>query len=344
MTRLDSPRQGVDLRAGFTLVELLVVIAIIALLVSLLMPAVQRAREAARRTSCLNNMRQISLAAQSYLSSHRAFPPGALEGESYCVTRVSIRPCVSLGTSSHPDGTDQQSPDSVPCQTEGSVWTPNRSEVVLEEWAFNGQWPWSALILDHLGLGTQSPSYNVGKFDAFNWSAIQSPIETFVCPSAPLSRSRPSGLAYLTYKGVGGLSSFHANVTCDYPSVQGGNGAMMAPGLVIDDRDVLDGMSNTMMFGESRYGFWGDSFSATMSVVVDQPLFDSFVDVLYCPPIFCPTQPKYVYFAGFGSYHGDVTNFSMADASSRSITKTIDRTVFTALCTRNGHERITGEF
>lgn len=63
---------------GFTLVELLVVIAIIGILVGLLLPAVQAAREAARRMQCSNNVKQLSLALLNYESAHRRFPPGAL--------------------------------------------------------------------------------------------------------------------------------------------------------------------------------------------------------------------------------------------------------------------------
>jgi len=111
-------------RRAFTLVELLVVIAIIGILVSLLLPAVQSAREAARRTQCVNNQRQITLALIQYHDYYRAFPYGAQAGWEHSWTAHI------LGQLEH-----QEIFDEIPWTEEGDWYSSDPNSLIFQAMA-----------------------------------------------------------------------------------------------------------------------------------------------------------------------------------------------------------------
>lgn len=135
---------------GFTLVELLVVIAIIGILVGLLLPAVQSAREAARRMQCSNNLKQIGLALHNYESAHRVFPSGYV---TYATRNGS-----------------------------GPGW----AAIDPDTWDAAPGWGWGALILPFIEQGniTQGLDFARPAWDPRNRDLIQTKLPGFLCPSS----------------------------------------------------------------------------------------------------------------------------------------------------------------
>jgi len=138
------------LRGGFTLVELLVVIAIIGILISLLLPAVQAAREAARRMQCCNNLKQIALALQSYTASMQTFPPGAVLKPDY--------PSYS------------------------KWYDPWGDEAAMEGAGLHGT-SWMLQILPFIEQGVLYKEWDFTKNAKDNWAVAEVDIPAFYCPS-----------------------------------------------------------------------------------------------------------------------------------------------------------------
>lgn len=315
-------------RPGFTLVELLVVIAIIGLLVSMLMPAVQRAREAARRNSCLNNIRQLGLATHNYLDAHRRFPSGWIEDPSQQFCDIDVQPFTE--------------PMIIP--------VAGNQQTIIRDWAMGPYWDWHALILPQMEQSVIQINYGRPKTDFrqsgppdpidSNWEYIRVPIESYVCPSAALPSARPGNLAYTNYRGsMGAWQDSDPNAPL--------NNGIFFRNSSVDDRDVTDGMSNTILFGETLAGFWADSYSCCARASDTRPEFDFY----WNGQPFTPggggggcMNASQVQFFGFGSFHGDTANFCMADGSARSIAKNVDRITFWAILTRNGREAIGMDF
>ncbi|MDA0831679.1 MAG: DUF1559 domain-containing protein [Planctomycetota bacterium] len=311
-------------RRGFTLIELLVVMAIIALLISLLLPAVQSAREAARRTECLNNLKQIALACHNYESSHRTFPSGWIDGPA-----MVNQPAYSI-----PLPEPVIFPPAVELRAgAATLSTPGTG------WVFPPQWGWHALIMTQMGQLTANIDFSLPKSAAGNAAAMQMAIPSYVCPSASLPSSRPQGYGYTTYRASLGTRALNTGTTTtptssgtayvDYPGMFNMNSATKFS-------DISDGEANTILIGESLYGLWADAYSCCVRVREDlyqsDPNIYKYVDGLW-------SDSTTIRYFSFGSWHPDVFNVSIADGSSRSLSKTIDLQVLKALCTRSGGER-----
>jgi len=327
MTRRSLSLHRSQARSAFTLIELLVTIAIIAALVAILLPAVQNAREASRRSTCINNLKQLALACLNYESAHRTFPSGYIVGTGG-ISTLSIAP-----------------PQAVPTQA-------GHPPAAFNQWYLSDDWSWQALILPQIGQSNLGIDTRSSKGQPGNLQALATPIPTFVCPSmsvsgtrafANLSATNQPAFAFSNYRGVSGTN-------LDPPTPTGGlaDDGMMYHNSVVALRDVRDGESSTVLLIESPFGLWGDANSAGTRAADDNgdgiPDWGSDGN----SPSTAPST-----FNGFrtdsisllelsaGSWHADTVNCALVDGSCRALSRAISFSVLQGMFTRNGSERIT---
>jgi prepilin-type N-terminal cleavage/methylation domain-containing protein/prepilin-type processing-associated H-X9-DG protein len=307
--------RGIDrFRAGFTLVELLVVIAIIGTLVGLLLPAVQAARESARRTTCSNRLKQLSLALHNYHSARNAFPAGAKSN----LIVTSSTTCFT--------------------KADGTAGT-----VASDQFA-----PWSVMLLPFNDEQSRYDSYDQTKTfgtckvdtTAGNFSKQFLPNANFQCPSDPLSRGSVCNTNYLACMGGGTGSS-------DFVCTQS-RGGFYQNGIFFNNsqtklKDLTDGSMYVVLLGETIYvshtdyltqqafASWDSSYRAftgaqgpSSTCATEKGINSSTLN---------PTTSGYSTIAAttsntFGSQHQGGAQFAFADGAVRFIGESISLTIY----------------
>jgi prepilin-type N-terminal cleavage/methylation domain-containing protein len=332
-------RPNSEAASGFTLVEMLVVIAIIGTLVALLLPAVQLAREAARRTSCTNNFRQIGTAIHLYHAAHNVFPPGGITrgpccaAESYTSWPISILPFLEkkdIYEEYNQNLTNEENARARPekidrpvCQIFMSVYScpADISRNKLER-------PDSGPARD-MDLLYMPGSYRgmTGRGDLGTGS---DPDRWWDSTSNPESLSNPDWLRpRKDWRGV-----FHVvdgKLNCERFA------------------SVKDGLTNTLMVGEyctrpskvkglTRRTFWAYSFGSYNKSDAVPRSYTLLSDYDECNRQSVERNDPEPCNHSWGSFHPGALNFLLCDASVRPVSPTIDMNLFVGASTIAGHE------
>jgi prepilin-type N-terminal cleavage/methylation domain-containing protein len=317
--RRQSGHLQVDRSRGFTLVELLVVIAIIGTLVGLLLPAVQAAREAARRIQCGNNLKQMGLALHNYESAHRTFPPGF-------ISRV---------TGPWPGGGNNPIPEAGPGWSLFGMILPQMEQANLH-------------MSIHFHLPIAAP---------VNRLARSSRVQEYRCPSdtwdAPVTVWPTSiginDLAHCSYIGClgGGDPANAPRYTAIYEE-QPFNG-MFHRNLGVRHSDITDGTSNTIGIGERASMFAPNGWAGVIPTA--QTVFSPRIAQSRSQVVGETARPAITMATvhvrtggpnapngspgGFWSPHLGGCLFLLMDGSTHTIATTVDMPVFRAMAGRN---------
>lgn len=303
----QKPSHGMG---GFTLIELLVVIAIIAVLIALLLPAVQNAREAARRSQCKNNLKQIGLALHNYHDTHNILP-------------LQSPTCPNLNP---PNGNKLWGwiPMILPFMDQAAIYNSFNFDLASSE-------PSNLQYLQKVHPAFLCPSDPL---------ANQLRQEEHIAASVGVISQADYATVVGDYKnstGVGEIPAF-GNVSCGEPV----RGMISRRGRSARFRDVPDGLSNTFCIGECigalcvTQNWGGQSFGTTAHPInhMNASLQASMPD---------NNNPRYDESVGFRSFHTGGCHFLLGDGSIRFINENISGETYRAMGSRDGGETV-GEF
>lgn len=285
-------------RGGFTLIELLVVMAIIAILISLLLPAVQKAREAANRTSCINNLKQLGLAALNFESGNKCLPPARI----LCLNKDN-------------DDNDMK-------VRGGATWAVYLLPYMDQDNAFER---WNLLAWYHY----QDPTvreFNVASYFCPSRRSPNSDVllsvsgDLLAFPGAPINDDDNDG----HWEQIPGALADYA---CSMgPSSFASRGAFNLKNPLHWDKGVRlskirDGLSNTILFGEKNVplDYWGQIGWDCSTYDGDSSVCSSRVGGIGSPIAISLRDSRWL----FGSAHPTLCNFAFADGSVHSLNKSI---------------------
>ncbi|PQO38692.1 prepilin-type cleavage/methylation domain-containing protein [Blastopirellula marina] len=293
---------------GFTLVELLVVIAIIGILIALLLPAVQQAREAARRSQCKNNLKQVGLALHMYHDTLGSLPPGWI--------------------ANHPS-TNQPYWLGIPGWGWGVRILPFMEQGNIQKNLIDFRLPMLNSFHDEVRT-TSIPSF-ICPSDTGD--------STFVLEPGPMPMPNYSAsftdtvVPKSNYIGVFGTVRM-VNAGCPTGECIGNGSFVLQKGFRF--RDMTDGLSNTFIVGERNSEYSPSTWLGVFAGAAHAP--GRIVAVAENPPN-SDTSPGFT----FSSYHPAGTQFLSGDGSVKLISENINQATYHALCTRAGGEVI-GEY